>query len=358
MQKIFTSAIFVAAFAVISFNSFGQCSAVTTNPNPSPAFGTSLDVSITNGFSQSSGTVGTVPVNFTTTITSPIYSYNTGQSAIFFKYHMRTDGNKQTSITGYNIKITYDGGATQTCGSGVVSLTIPNGTAGIDYYFSISGVSVPANTYFKISLTLTLGDANGTTHNALLSSFQTNAVLAPAGIVLPVGFSSLEAKTNNSSVSLKWNVGSEENVNGYEVESSTDGHKFSKIGFVDATGSRSYSFVDNKPASITYYRIKSVDIDGKYSYSTVVMVKGRSSAIILRAFPSPFINELSVQHNTANARSLITINSEDGRIVKSIIPAIGSQQTDIDLSAAKSGLYLVRYSDGSGQIETLKIMKQ
>jgi hypothetical protein len=80
--------------------------------------------------------------------------------------------------------------------------------------------------------------------------------------------------------------------------------------------------------------------------------------IVIKAFPTPFIKNVSIQHPTAVAGSAISISSEDGRIVKTIVPAIGTQQTDIDLSSSKAGLYLVRYSNGSGETETLKILKQ
>lgn len=224
---------------------------------------------------------------------------------------------------------------------------------------SITSPSLTEGTLFKYKFTLntTTGTGTGTAGSRDIT-FDNFSYGGNSNAPLPVKFSNFEAKASNNFVSLKWNVGSEDNVNGYDVETSVDGYKFSKIGFVDATGSSSYSFVDNKPALINYYRIKSVDIDGKYGYSTVVMVKGGRSTIILKAFPSPFINKFSVQHSTASANSLITINSEDGRVVRSVIPVIGTQQTDIDLSTAKSGLYLVRYKNGNGQVEILKIMKQ
>lgn len=175
--------------------------------------------------------------------------------------------------------------------------------------------------------------------------------------ILPVKFSSFDVRTINSSVSLKWNVATEENVNGYEVEKSPDGRSYLKIGFVRASGKSSYSFVDVRPSSVTYYRIKSVDVDGRYGYSTVALIKAGKSMIVLKAFPSPFITNLSIQHGTATAGSLITISSADGRIIKSIVPPPGAQQTEVDLSAAKPGMYLIHYSNVSSEVETLKILK-
>jgi hypothetical protein len=159
-------------------------------------------------------------------------------------------------------------------------------------------------------------------------------------------------------VLLKWKVATEENLSGYTVEKSTDGRNFSKIGFVAANGVNNYSFTDTKSSATSYYRIKSVDVDGKYAYSTVAMVKSGKSLIVLKAFPSPIIRNLTIQHPTALAGSIITISAEDGRVMKSVVPAQGTQQTEIDLSTARSGLYLIRFTNSNGEAETLKVVKQ
>jgi hypothetical protein len=69
-------------------------------------------------------------------------------------------------------------------------------------------------------------------------------------------------------------------------------------------------------------------------------------------------NTMTVQHNEAVSGSLLSISSADGRLVKSMVPNSGSQQTLVDLSTAKPGLYLVRFENGSGGAETLKVIKQ
>jgi len=207
---------------------------------------------------------------------------------------------------------------------------------------------------FQLVFTFTVG---GNTNNIItVDNFTSSA--SSSSVILPVKFSSLDARTTNNSVSLKWVVGTEINVTGYDIEKSSDGRNFSKIGFVAAAAQTSYSFVDPKPASVSYYRIKSVDGDGKFTYSSVSLVKAGQSMIILKAFPSPFTKNLSVQHATANGGSLITISSEDGRLIKSVVPVVGTQQTDIDLSTATSGLYLIRFVNGNKEVQTLKILKQ
>jgi len=77
--------------------------------------------------------------------------------------------------------------------------------------------------------------------------------------VLPINLTTFNAKkVNNEEVMLNWETGTEENFKGFDVEASTDGSKFSKIGHVKGTGSGSkYEMMDRNPfQGINYYRLK------------------------------------------------------------------------------------------------------
>jgi len=195
--------------------------------------------------------------------------------------------------------------------------------------------------------------------NAAQNAAEAWVNLNPIGAPLPVKFSGFDAKKEGSGVRLTWNVETEENLAGDQVEKSNDGTRFSTIGTVQAEGRSSYSFVDAQPLSgKIFYRIKSLDIDGKYQYSPVVSLNGGKSSLVLKAFPLPVVNKVTIQHTAANALTRISISAEDGRIIKSIVPANGAIQTSVDLSSIKAGLYFVRFDNGNGEVETLKIMKQ
>jgi hypothetical protein len=72
----------------------------------------------------------------------------------------------------------------------------------------------------------------------------------------------------------------------------------------------------------------------------------------------PAIKDITIEHATAIRGSQLTISSEDGRLIRSIVPASGTQQTLVDLSSVKPGLYIVRYSNGNGEVESMKLIKQ
>jgi Secretion system C-terminal sorting domain len=330
------------------------CNTSSTNPNPTPAFGAPLTVSTGNGFTSNQTTVGSIPKNQTTVITSPAYHYNSSQSTIYFDYNL-TKSLAGTTTAAPTITILYGSGFSLSFSCTGSVYTFPDGTA--DVYFSITpGSAFPPGTDFKIQISITLTSSD----KALVAnSLSTNAILSGAGAPLPVTFAGFYAKQISNGVSLTWNVGVEQNLSGYELQRSADGTNFSKIGFVAASGNSSYSFIDSKPSATSYYRIKSIDVDGKYAYSIVVSLKGQQSAVVMKAFPMPVKDQVTIQHGSVISNSgKIEIISADGRLVKSIALSTGVQETNVNLSTAKAGVYIVRFDNGNGQTETLKLIKQ
>lgn len=181
-------------------------------------------------------------------------------------------------------------------------------------------------------------------------------------IILPVTFLGINAKKEvNNTVSIKWDVADEVDVRGYEVEKSTNGATFTKVGFVAANGKPAYSFTDGAMTEgVVYYRVKNVDLDGKYKYSSVVKLNGKSntSSTVLKAFPSPAQSQVTLQHEKLGASGFITLTTLSGQVVKRITPGAQAVQTVIDLNGTQPGMYLLQTSDGNGNVENIKIVKQ
>jgi hypothetical protein len=80
-------------------------------------------------------------------------------------------------------------------------------------------------------------------------------------------FISFTASPNGNDVLLKWTTEAEINTSHFDVEFSTDGSTFSKIGKVaslNTAGEHHYSCLHRSPAGTTlYYRILQVDLDAE-----------------------------------------------------------------------------------------------
>ena len=179
-------------------------------------------------------------------------------------------------------------------------------------------------------------------------------------IILPVTFMGITARKDVSSTIVRWDVADEIDVRGYEVEKSTDGRTFQKVGFVSANGKPAYTFSDNSAAEgVVYYRVKNVDIDGKFKYSSIVKLNGKNaSSIVVKAFPVPARNNVTVQHDKLGAGGTITLSTADGRTVKTVSPGATAIQTNLDLTGQIPGIYILRLQNENGETETLKIIKQ
>jgi hypothetical protein len=337
---------------LVSQNTFAQsCDISYTNPNPIPGFGMSLDVDPINGFTSTNSTIfNSFPKNKVTTVTSPEYFYLSDQATIYFRYSLNI-AVAGTTTTSPQIRITYGAGQSFSC-TAPTPFTIVNGTN--DLFFSITpSTAFAANTNFRIELTMDIDNADKAISALTLSS---NALIAGVQSPLPVRFSLFNEKKVSTGVAVLWNVDMEQNVKVYEVQRSADGKNFNTIGSVDAIAQRAYSFTDTKAINNAYYRIKSVDADGKFMYSTIVNIKGDKSTVVVRAYPMPVQNMMTIDHPAATTNSTITIVSADGRMVQSILLTAGAQQTAIDLKTAQPGLYFARLDIG-GEIATIKIVK-
>jgi hypothetical protein len=97
--------------------------------------------------------------------------------------------------------------------------------------------------------------------------------------LLPVGFVSFTAVRNSdNSVELTWTTAEEANNKHYKVERSTNSADWNEIATVlPGKGAQinSYSYNDKyTPATLTFYRIRQVDMDGKFIYSAIKVIKG------------------------------------------------------------------------------------
>lgn len=93
---------------------------------------------------------------------------------------------------------------------------------------------------------------------------------------IPLKLISFTAERRSGTSYLKWVTENEYNVDRFDVQRSHDGVLYQTIGTVQARNTSSlqqYSFDDHSSLNgLAYYRIKSVDIDGKFSYSNIAVL--------------------------------------------------------------------------------------
>jgi hypothetical protein len=112
------------------------------------------------------------------------------------------------------------------------------------------------------------GSSNATIDQILITVYYSG--------VLPVKLVDFSAAKKSNAVDLAWTTEEESNIIRYEVQRSTNGHDFTTIGTVPSRNETSrayYSSSDKNPVNgIAYYRLKSVELNGKSGYSKIVSI--------------------------------------------------------------------------------------
>ena len=127
-------------------------------------------------------------------------------------------------------------------------------------------------------------------------------VLVKGSKPLPIELLSFSAECNDKFINLFWSTASEKNNEFFTIERSTDAQNFySVLTIKGANNSNSiinYSATDNSPlGGISYYRLKQTDIDGRYTYSQIIVAckdKLENINLSINLYPNPSIEGQSV----------------------------------------------------------------
>lgn len=184
-----------------------------------------------------------------------------------------------------------------------------------------------------------------------MTSFGTFAI-ASISASLPLDFLSTYAYRQNAGTLIEWRTANEVNVDHFEVERSVDGRVFVKVGTVASTKNPSigdYSFTDNfSKQGKVYYRIRSVDRDGKYMFSKVVSVTDGQQDNELFTVVNPVVSRIYLNVTTLPAGNYdYQLRTEAGQSVQSgVLHINGSGTYSIILTGAvRPGIYLLTVSD-------------
>ncbi|THU39804.1 T9SS type A sorting domain-containing protein [Niastella caeni] len=164
---------------------------------------------------------------------------------------------------------------------------------------------------------------------------------------LPVTLSSFLAAMDGEIVNITWTTSIEEQLKHFEVQRSANGIDFTTIGIVQP-GQKSYLFKDKQPLKgYNYYRLKSVDIDGSFSFSTYVLVNVENGAgIISSLYPNPATgNAILKLQGTVEGKVLVQVLDQQGRMVATKqfgVQHTGEFKTPLDLGNLPKGSYVLR----------------
>ncbi|MBL0146962.1 MAG: T9SS type A sorting domain-containing protein [Chitinophagaceae bacterium] len=174
---------------------------------------------------------------------------------------------------------------------------------------------------------------------------------------LPLQFISFSAqKCNSNQVCLNWKTANEQNVSHFEIERSSDGFVFSKIGTKQASNQQQNNYTDTDDISIVqtkqvYYRIKQVDVNTSSKLSNVQQINLDSKTAIV-IYPNPVKDEIKITGwQKVKAAQLMDAS---GRVImqwninSSILP----------INKIVKGIYMLQLQLKTGETQNQKILKE
>lgn len=198
--------------------------------------------------------------------------------------------------------------------------------------------------------------SDGTLSGPLMASSSSTG-FDPMPIILPVKFISYAISKAKDGILIKWSTTEEINAALYIIERSADGRSWQVIGQVQASQKPAainyYLYTDKALLTgVTYYRIKQVDSDGQFTYTSVRSIRLALPSLTINV--SSFSNSIVIKFSQQlKSNVVIRLIALSGQVV--------AQQTYyqpaeyfIFKKGVYSGQYILTISNG----EEIKITKQ
>lgn len=181
---------------------------------------------------------------------------------------------------------------------------------------------------------------------------------------LPISLLSLNAEEKDGDIEVEWKVKNEINVSSYEIERALDTRVFAKAGVVASTnkGADTYSWLDEDVTpGWNYYRIRTVDKDGKFALSNIVKVYIQNSPGTISVNPNPLINgkiNLQLKNQSTGNYEVRLLNSLGQTLVRKRISHNNGTNTyliNTDFNMSHE-IYQLQITKPNGEVKTIKVI--
>ncbi len=354
---------------VSSNQAFGIAVDVSGNSYITGAFGESVDFDPSVGIANliSTGTQDIFVAKYDA-FGKYVFAHSIEGSSTFGQgYGIAIDGSANIHITGSEKLGIFIAGFDS---SGNYLYTRPINSHGSGYAIAVDGSN---NVYITGAFIDKADfDPGGGSANSILTSLNSGDIfIAKYGAyeTLPIDLLSFNAMPiKGGSVQINWSTTSQINNAWFEVERSSKGAVFETIGRIkgcsNCTMLQEYELLDNKPLNgISYYRLKQVDLNKKFTYSPVVIVSiGAEVNTTMLVYPN--ITEgkinITVKNNQDEKTAVIQLITAAGILIKQQTVSLkkGDNTFNYNLSDQARGVYYISMSDRKNYKETRKVIRK
>lgn len=164
-------------------------------------------------------------------------------------------------------------------------------------------------------------------------------------------------KKSENSVIIKWQTASEINNDYFIVQRSTDVKNWENIVEVKGAGNSNeildyVEYYNNLYNGVSYYKLKQVDFDGKYSYSNIVTVNSLSqNKSNFTIYPNPTNGLITISNLTSSVDQEglnIEVINHIGKVVKQF--KTQNPKLVIQISDLQKGLYFIKITSSTDTV--------
>jgi hypothetical protein len=187
-----------------------------------------------------------------------------------------------------------------------------------------------------------------------------NFFITKGVVPLPLKWLDVQGKlTALNAAAISWTVTEEKNVRGYTVQYSADGVSFAD-GCTTGSGNSgltiSYSCTVPLPAAGTYsFRVKQEDIDGKFSYSKIVVLRS-AAPDAFSVSPNPTSSSATLRIPAGSVVKKLILLSINGQIVWQSTGSLNGEVT-IPMGRLPAGVYHLQVMEDKN-VTVLKIIRK
>jgi Secretion system C-terminal sorting domain len=168
---------------------------------------------------------------------------------------------------------------------------------------------------------------------------------------LPIILRDFRFDCRTTGIQLSWTTDQETNFLEFILERSTDGYRFKAIDTIKAAGNsitaNGYSIFDqqNLQDKRTFYRLKQVDQDMQYSYSRVIAASCSVTNSVVKIFPNPASEIITIFAPSLSAASVSIIGLDGKELMHKLVNQPGPSFS-LNISNLPKGMYILAIRSG------------
>lgn len=277
---------------------------------------------------------------------------STSSPDVWYTFTATSNGSAIIALTGV---VTIDPileAFTGTCGALTSLGCVDAGAAGANETQTLNGLTAGQTIYVRV-----------TGWNGGFGTFN----IAVTGGALPVSIEYFTGTKQNGQNRLDWKVNCYNSATvTMTLQRSADGRNYSDLVTLTETAVRCQSPFNQNDANpvsgINYYRLKTADIDGRVTYSNVVVLLNQTKGFALVSLaPNPVADKavLSITSAEKSIMEIVVTDVNGKQISKQRVSLIaGNNQVQLNLRNVAAGTYQVSGLTADGAVKTLRFVKE